>query len=293
MIFRKGRVLIEGKTKIVYECRNDETVVIIESKDDITKHDDPSLTEVMDLKAKYSTSTTSKIFELLGKNNIPVAYIEQISEREFVAKRCQMIPLEVVVRRYADGSYLKRCPKFKMSGDKLHRFEELVFELFLKTTNGEIIGQEGKGHLTEINSENGRYIDDPLISFEENGLWSLRHPKLPSSNKKSHFKTYLQPEQILPGDIGVDEIKEIALSTFLVIEKAFEKHDYHLIDFKIEFGVDIKTGKLLISDVIDNDSWRLKDPKWKELSKEMFRKGQKMEEVENGYKTVYKLTKKM
>ncbi len=58
---------------------------------------------------------------------------------------------------------------------------------------------------------------------------------------------------------------------------------------KIEFGLDVD-GNLLVSDVIDNDSWRLRDADWKELSKEAFRQGETLDEVEKNYSYVATLT---
>jgi len=58
--------------------------------------------------------------------------------------------------------------------------------------------------------------------------------------------------------------------TFEVIEAFFESQGLHFIDFKVEFGI-TTDGRLVVADVIDNDSWRLRDAEWNELSKQAFR----------------------
>ena len=60
---------------------------------------------------------------------LPVAFEEQDSPTSFVAPHCAMLPYEVVVRREAHGSYLKRNPHFA----KGQLFPRLLVEFFLKT----------------------------------------------------------------------------------------------------------------------------------------------------------------
>lgn len=109
----KGAAVVRGKTKTGYAVLEDPDALIWENRNSITKNDDPSATREMASKGKFSTGTTSRVFELLRMANIPVAYDCQLSELEFLAPRCAMIPLEVVVRRYAVGSFLRtRLPSF-------------------------------------------------------------------------------------------------------------------------------------------------------------------------------------
>jgi phosphoribosylaminoimidazole carboxylase/phosphoribosylaminoimidazole-succinocarboxamide synthase len=289
----KGAVIAEGKTKVCHSVQEDPDLLVIENKNDITKNDDESQTKQMDSKAKHATTTTSIVFELLKHAGIPVAYKRQLSETEFLAERCNMIPLEVVIRRYAVGSYLKRYPNFKKKeGEVPHRFHSLAFELFLKTTGGKILSMNGdvRGE-TPNDSENGRPIDDPFICNPDSSVWDLRHPKVPGWDARSDLGCPVFRAEILPKNVTVEMIEEIARKVFLLLEGAWAQRGCRLIDFKIELGINSK-GELVVADVIDNDSWRLRTIDWKELSKQLFRDNFDMEEIADKYALVAALVER-
>ena len=291
--YLKGKIVAKGKTKILHEIEEQEHLgmIIVESKDDITKNDDKSLTQIMDNKAKYSTATTCTIFTLLKKAGIPVAFEEQISETEFLAPKCTMIPLEVVARRYAVGSYLNRHPNLKKKAGEIipHRFHRLTFELFLKTTGGMIVMKNGEDWgSTSNNPEKEKPIDDPFISNPYDNVWILKNPKLPSWDKNSDLNRHLRVADFLPNETIIKKIEEITRKVFLIIEGAWAQLGCRLIDFKIEFGIDAN-GNLLVADVIDNDSWRLRTNDWQELSKQLFRDNAQMGDIADKYALVANL----
>ena len=98
-------ILAEGKTKRVFPIKNDSTGCVIQSKSAITADNDPSKTRDFAIKAQYANKTICNVFELLKFAGIPVAYRKQISDVEFEADFCKMIPLEVVALRFAVGSF--------------------------------------------------------------------------------------------------------------------------------------------------------------------------------------------
>ena len=105
-----GELLAEGKTKKIHWSPNcDSDKVIVVSKDDITAGDGAKHDVIPD-KGKLANETTCNVFRLLKACGLPVAFVEQDSAASFVAPFCEMFPYEVVVRREAHGSYLKRNP---------------------------------------------------------------------------------------------------------------------------------------------------------------------------------------
>jgi len=272
-------LLAKGKTKEIWGTDN-SNVVVMKNLRYITADNDPNKTREFETKAISATTTTCRVFEFLEQTGISTAYIKQLSETEVVAKNCNMIPLEVIVRRYAVESYLKRHPELGKEEGKLpHRFHRLCFELFLKTTEGELVidGERLTSGLTPDES-------DPFIGNPFDEQWLLYHPK--STDKKPLGS--VARGKILPENIEIKQIEELARKTFLVLEGAWNNLGYRLIDFKLEFGI-THAGELVVADVIDNDSWRLQTTDWEELSKQVFREGHPLKEVENKYARVAQL----
>lgn len=67
-------IVVDGKTKVIHKAEDVPGLVVITSKDDITKNDDPSATKVMENKAVHATATTCAVFSLLKEAGIPVAF---------------------------------------------------------------------------------------------------------------------------------------------------------------------------------------------------------------------------
>jgi phosphoribosylaminoimidazole carboxylase/phosphoribosylaminoimidazole-succinocarboxamide synthase len=292
MIYEKGELLTEGKTKKIFGVVGNFGLVIVEHKNTITALDDPRRTKEFETKARYSTATTCRVFELLRNAEIPVAFQEQISPTEFLALNCKMIKLEVVARRFAVGSYLKRNPQLKQpDGQPPYRFHRLVAEFFLKTTGGKFL-HSTKGEILIEGLDPQKGEEDPLIinPFEEK--WQLFHSKKPAWDDTANLKRTVKDWQVIDKEDAhkkMEQMESILRKVFLVLEGAWNTLGLHLIDLKIEFGIDPNSGEVVVADVIDNDSWRLKDQNWQELSKEAFRQGEELAEVEKKYGTVAKL----
>eukprot|EP01027_Heterolobosea_sp_BB2_P009610 GEZU01014154.1.p1 GENE.GEZU01014154.1~~GEZU01014154.1.p1 ORF type:complete len:433 (-),score=154.22 GEZU01014154.1:92-1390(-) len=119
--------IIEGKTKIVYQDPDNATHAIVVSKDRITAGDGARANEMAE-KRIIATKTTANIFSLLNECGVPTHFVRQIAPDTFVALKCQMIPIEVVCRRVATGSFLKRNPGVKEGT----RFPTVKVEYFFK-----------------------------------------------------------------------------------------------------------------------------------------------------------------
>lgn len=104
-----GKLIIEGKTKKVYEYPSDPKLCYLESKDRITAGDGAKSHE-LEGKAAISNITNAKVFELLNQTGIKTAFVKLAGDKAFFSKRCEMVPIEWITRRLATGSFLKRNP---------------------------------------------------------------------------------------------------------------------------------------------------------------------------------------
>ena len=97
-----------GKIKSVYS-RDNEDEVIIEFRDDMTAGDGERK-EVMSKKGSYNAVISSKIFKILEENGVETQFINLPKPNVMIAKKLDMIPIEVIVRNIATGSLVRKYP---------------------------------------------------------------------------------------------------------------------------------------------------------------------------------------
>jgi phosphoribosylaminoimidazole-succinocarboxamide synthase len=98
--------LYEGKAKRIY-ATDDEQIVLVEYKDSATAYNGQKKADITG-KGRINNEITSLLFLKLKEQGIESHFIERISETEQLVKKVSIIPLEVVVRNVAAGSFSKR-----------------------------------------------------------------------------------------------------------------------------------------------------------------------------------------
>jgi len=101
----KDELIYEGKAKKVFS-HDDADRVIIEFKDDATAFNALKKAK-FEGKGKLNCLISAKIFEILINKNIPTHFIELKNENTMIAKKINVIPLEIVLRNIAYGSLCK------------------------------------------------------------------------------------------------------------------------------------------------------------------------------------------
>ncbi len=103
---QKTEQLYEGKAKKVYATTNPD-YVIVDYKDDATAFNGVKKGTISG-KGVINNKMTNFMFRLLEKAGVPTHLVEEISDRETIVKKVEIVPLEVIVRNVAAGSFSKK-----------------------------------------------------------------------------------------------------------------------------------------------------------------------------------------
>ncbi|GMA63314.1 phosphoribosylaminoimidazolesuccinocarboxamide synthase [Alicyclobacillus fastidiosus] len=99
-------LLYEGKAKKVY-ATDDAEVVKVSYKDDATAFNGVKRGQIAG-KGAVNNQMSNLLFTYLEANGVNTHLVEQLSERETLVKKVQIVPIEVVVRNIAAGTFSKR-----------------------------------------------------------------------------------------------------------------------------------------------------------------------------------------
>ncbi len=122
-----GAQLAEGKTKIIYAHPEDAALAIMAHKDGISAGDGARRNTIVG-KGALSGRTAANVFALLNRAGIATHYVGAPDDTTMLVRRCTMIPVEVVTRRLATGSFLRRYP----TATEGQRFDPPLVEFFIK-----------------------------------------------------------------------------------------------------------------------------------------------------------------
>ena len=103
---KKLNKLYEGKAKEVYKT-SDPNCLIVSYKDDATAFNGEKKGRISG-KGAINNQLTNHFMQMLEKNDIPTHFVEEISKNETLVKKVKIIPLEVIVRNLAAGSFSKK-----------------------------------------------------------------------------------------------------------------------------------------------------------------------------------------
>lgn len=103
---KKLEMLYEGKAKKVYTT-DVEGVYIVDYKDDATAFNGLKKGTIVG-KGVINNKMSNHLFKILEKAGVPTHFVEELSDRETAVKKVEIVPLEVIVRNVAAGSFSKK-----------------------------------------------------------------------------------------------------------------------------------------------------------------------------------------
>ena len=101
----KKEQLYEGKAKKVF-ATDDPELLIVSYKDDATAFNGLKKGTIAG-KGIINNQMSNHLMMLLEKQGVPTHFVKELNERETLVKKVRIIPLEVIVRNIAAGSFSK------------------------------------------------------------------------------------------------------------------------------------------------------------------------------------------
>ena len=103
---QKLEQIYEGKAKRVYKT-DDESLLIVDYKDDATAFNGLKKGTIRG-KGVINNQMSNRLMQRLERAGVPTHFVRELSERETLVKRVEIVPVEVIVRNIAAGSFSKR-----------------------------------------------------------------------------------------------------------------------------------------------------------------------------------------
>lgn len=99
-------MIYEGKAKKVFATDHADHV-LVSYKDDATAFNGEKKGTIVG-KGVVNNRMTNYLMKMLEEKGVPTHFVEEINDRDTVVKKVEIVPLEVIIRNKACGSFSKR-----------------------------------------------------------------------------------------------------------------------------------------------------------------------------------------
>ena len=99
-------MMYEGKARKVFKTEDDDRLIVA-YKDDATAFNGLKKGTIVG-KGIVNNRMSNYLCKILEEKGIPTHYVEELDERRTVVKKVEIVPLEVIIRNKAAGSFSKR-----------------------------------------------------------------------------------------------------------------------------------------------------------------------------------------
>ena len=103
---QKLEQIYEGKAKRVYKT-DDPELYIVDYKDDATAFNGLKKGTIAG-KGIINNQMSNRLMQMIERKGVPTHFVKELSKRETLVKKVSIVPLEVIVRNIAAGSFSKR-----------------------------------------------------------------------------------------------------------------------------------------------------------------------------------------
>ena len=195
------KVLYEGKAKQLIKGPNKDTLIQI-FKDDATAYNKKKH-KIFESKGVLNNKISEHIMLLLATKKIPTHFVKRINDREQLIKKCEIIPIEFVVRNVASGSICSRLGikdglKLKKPLLEYYLKEDSLDDPIVSRDHLELFGWATKKEIEKIDRMSLKINHFLINHFKKKGItlvdFKIEFGRLSSNKKKIVLADEISPD---------------------------------------------------------------------------------------------------
>lgn len=146
-------MIYEGKAKKVYATENPDHV-LVSYKDDATAFNGEKKGTIVG-KGVVNNRMSNFLMQMLEKKGVPTHFVEELSDRDTIVKKVEIVPLEVIIRNKACGSFSKRYgvaegTELKMPTIEFSYKDDALGDPLINTYHALALGLASEAEIKEI-----------------------------------------------------------------------------------------------------------------------------------------------